>query len=129
MSSGILLDTTIVIQHLRLDQAVSDQLLSAESLYLPIIVLGELLHGAYRIPFPERQLEKIAIFMRAVTVLGITTATADQFGQISAELSTSGQPIPTNDVWIAAVAREHQLPLATQDAHFERVSGLKLLSW
>lgn len=129
MSSGILLDTTIVIQHLRRDQAVSDHLLTAEALYLPIIVLGELLHGAYRIPFPERQLEKIATFMRAVTVLGITTATADQLGQISAELSTSGQPIPTNDVWIAAVAREHQLPLAAQDAHFARVAGLQLLTW
>jgi predicted nucleic acid-binding protein len=93
------------------------------------VVLGKLLCGAYRLPFPERQLEKIHTFLRAVTVLGIGTTTADQFGRINAELSGLGRNIPTNDVWVAALGREHQLPVATLDDHFSRVSGLTVVRW
>ncbi len=64
-----------------------------------------------------------------MTVLAITARTAEIFGQISAELALAGTPIPTNDVWVAALAREHALPVATDDAHFARVPGLTVLRW
>lgn len=62
-------------------------------------------------------------------MLGISTIRAEHFGRISAELSTAGQGILVNDIWIAALAREHQLPLATHDAHFNRVDGIRILQW
>jgi tRNA(fMet)-specific endonuclease VapC len=129
MTNGVLLDTSAVIPHLRRDDSITRKLAAADYLYLPIVVLGELLFGAYRLSFPERQIEKIQMFLRAVTVLGIGTNTADQFGRISADLSNRGQNIPTNDVWVAALGCEHQLPVATQDEHFSRVSGLTVLRW
>jgi predicted nucleic acid-binding protein len=44
-------------------------------------------------------------------------------------LSTEGKNIPTNDVWVAALAREHRLPLAAQDEHFSRVPDLNIVRW
>ena len=129
MSSSLLLDTSAVISHLRLNDSVTERLTAADFLFLPVIALGELLHGAYRLPFPERQLQKIRTFLRAVTVLGVSTLTAEHFGKISAELSVTGQTIPVNDIWIAALAREYQLPVATHDAHFSRVDGISVLRW
>jgi predicted nucleic acid-binding protein len=56
-------------------------------------------------------------------------STADQYGRVQAELARSGTPIPQNDAWIAALARQHHLPIATRDAHFSRVAGLTALPW
>jgi tRNA(fMet)-specific endonuclease VapC len=55
--------------------------------------------------------------------------TTEMYGQVKAELARLGTPIPDNDLWIAAVARQHNLPLATRDAHFTQVPGLKTLAW
>ena len=44
-------------------------------------------------------------------------------------LAKAGTPIPDNDIWIAALAFEHHLPLAARDAHFDRISGLQVLKW
>jgi tRNA(fMet)-specific endonuclease VapC len=129
MSSSLLLDTSAIIPHLRSDAAVTEKLNAADFLYTPVVVVGELYHGAYRLAFPQRQLEKINMFLKTVIVLGISLVTADQFGQISARLKTLGNNIPTNDVWVAALAREHQLPLAARDDHFERVEGITLVEW
>jgi tRNA(fMet)-specific endonuclease VapC len=129
MSSSLLLDTSAVISHLRPNDSVTEKLTAADFLFLPVIALGELLHGAYRLSFPERQLQKIRTFLRAVTVLGVSTLTAEHFGKISAELSVTGQMIPANDIWIAALAREYQLPVATHDVHFTRVDGISVLRW
>jgi len=51
------------------------------------------------------------------------------YGQIKAELAQAGTPIPDNDIWIAALTREYQLPLVTRDQHFNLVSGMQTLDW
>ena len=45
------------------------------------------------------------------------------------ELRRRGTPIPENDVWIAALARQHDLPVVTRDEHFDQVSGLDRRAW
>jgi tRNA(fMet)-specific endonuclease VapC len=97
---------------------VSEALEAAEALFLPAVVLGELYHGAFHGSQREKELRLIGELLPAVTVLGITAVTAEHFGQISAELARAGTPIPTNDIWVASLAREHCLPVATGDAHF-----------
>jgi len=121
MSRSLLLDTSAVIPHLRREEAVTRLFDSADYLYLPIIALGELFHGAWRLPFPKNQLEKIHTLQKAVIVLGLGTETADHFGQITAHLRVEGRTIPTNDAWIAALAREYRLPLVAEDEHFSWV--------
>ena len=56
-------------------------------------------------------------------------ATAEHYGRIRAQLAQAGTPIPENDIWIAALALEHQLPLSARDVHFDRVTGLQVLKW
>lgn len=40
-----------------------------------------------------------------------------------------GRPIPLHDIWIAAVALQHDLVLASRDGHFDEVDGLKRETW
>lgn len=129
MINSFVLDTSVVVSHLRRNEKVTSKMKAADFLYLPIISLGELLFGAHILPFKEAQLEKIDTLLKAVTVLGLTHSTATEFGKISVELRVAGKNIPTNDIWIAAVAREHGLPLAAADEHFDRVTGLTVLQW
>lgn len=56
----------------------------------------------------------------------IEDITASYYGQIMANLDKSGKPIPTNDVWIAAMAMQHQLVLVTKDKHFNEIEGLEI---
>jgi len=45
------------------------------------------------------------------------------------ELKRSGRPIPGNDLWIAALARQHALPLLSRDRHFDLVPGVQRIGW
>jgi len=38
-------------------------------------------------------------------------------------------PIPENDVWIAAIARQHNLPIVSRDEHLRWVKGVTGISW
>jgi tRNA(fMet)-specific endonuclease VapC len=51
------------------------------------------------------------------------------YARIAQALETKGTPIPENDPWIAAVALECDMPLATRDDHFRRVETLDILWW
>jgi tRNA(fMet)-specific endonuclease VapC len=96
---------------------------------MPIIVLGELYTGAYRGSLRTKTLREIQSFLTMVSIFQPDEITADHYGQIQAELAKTGTPIPQNDVWIAALAREHRLPVATRDGHFTLVPGLTVLNW
>ena len=59
-------------------------------------------------------------------MLDVTFDTASLYGTIKANLRKKGKPIPENDIWIAAIAMQHDLTLLTRDRHFEAVDGLRL---
>jgi tRNA(fMet)-specific endonuclease VapC len=54
--------------------------------------------------------------------------TLDTYAMLMRQLRKQGTPIPTNDIWIAALVLRHGLPLATRDRHFERLPQIPLLS-
>jgi len=62
-------------------------------------------------------------------VLEITQRTASWYADIRSELRRIGKPIPANDAWIAALGREHNLPVLSRDQHFDHVPGLRRLTW
>jgi len=128
--NGVLLDTTIVVNHFRAtNTALKAHLQAGGNVYLPLTVLGELLAGAGRVTRREKALHQINTFLLLASLLLPDETTATNYGDIHAELAKAGTPIPQNDIWIAAQAREHQLPLATHDAHFAQVPGLTVLDW
>jgi tRNA(fMet)-specific endonuclease VapC len=127
-SGDVLLDTSVVIPFFKGDQAIGGNL-AGTTIYLPQIVLGELYCGAHLSSNPAKTHGEIQNFLAAVTVLSSGVATAKHYGQIRAALARAGTPIPENDIWIAALAVEHGLPLAARDAHFQKIAGLQILKW
>jgi tRNA(fMet)-specific endonuclease VapC len=63
------------------------------------------------------------------TVLKVDQYTAEIYAQIRFELKQKGRPLPDNDIWIAALARQHNLSLVTRDSHFNVVDGIQRMSW
>jgi tRNA(fMet)-specific endonuclease VapC len=124
-----LLDTSVVVRHFRDGNALASHLAAFEELYLPQPALAELYAGAFRSARPEKNLQQIELFLEAVDVLSPNESTPELYGRISAQLAQAGTPIPQNDIWIAAIALQSGLPLATCDSHFSRVAGLQLLRW
>jgi tRNA(fMet)-specific endonuclease VapC len=126
---SILLDTTIVIDHLRGNSpGLAENFEETAILYLPVTALGELIYGAHKSAFTTKGLAQIEDFLQLCAILGVGERTARHYGRLSAELALIGKPIPQNDLWIAAIAIEHNLPLATHDQHFSFVPGLTLLN-
>ena len=103
--------------------------MSSRASYLPQPALAELYAGAYRSAVPVKNLAIIQRFLDAVDVILADEETPQQYGRNSAQLHKDGSPIPQNDIWIASIAIQSGLPLATLDSHFARVNGLAILCW
>jgi tRNA(fMet)-specific endonuclease VapC len=124
----VLLDTNAYVRFLRGDEKVIAYLAQADNVYMSVFVLGELYAG-FKAGGKEKDYRQILerfLLKPTVTVLEATTETADIFGLIAASLKKSGNPIPVNDVWIAAHALETGSILVTYDDHFARIPGLRL---
>lgn len=128
---GFLFDTNILIASLRGEEDVSRRLaaLSPESLFVPAIALGELYFGTRKSARPVENLARFQEFAANSNVLPCDEATARTYGSVRDALRQRGRPIPENDIWIAAVALQHELVLASRDSHFENVEGLRLERW
>ena len=124
---AVLLDTNAYVRFLAGDERVLDSLARAGRVYVSVFVLGELLAG-FRLGTkekPNRQLLERFLAKPGVEVLDATRETAEYFGLIKSALKKAGQPIPLNDVWIAAQALETGSVLMTYDSHFAVVPGLR----
>jgi tRNA(fMet)-specific endonuclease VapC len=124
-----LLDTNIVIDLLRGKAEIAKGIESANEVFLPIFALGELYFGAQNSQRPLEQKALINQFLKFVTVLNTGQQTAVLYGQIKSQLKKDGKPIPENDIWIAALAKEYGIILVTRDTHFGAVTGLEKINW
>ncbi len=128
-ANGILLDTSAVVAHLRGRIDILALAASGEPLFLPLVALGELYKGAEKSARPARNRQIVDDFLQMAALLYPDTATAEAYARAAVVLEAKGEVIPENDLWIAAVAIECDMPLATRDAHFDRVEGLTVLHW
>ena len=101
---------------------------TAARLYLPLIVLGELRAGFAVGTRQEINAAGLLQFLNSprVGVLLPDEQTTHHYAQIYLQLRKQGTPIPTNDIWIAALAIQHQLVLCTSDTHFLHIAQLPL---
>jgi tRNA(fMet)-specific endonuclease VapC len=129
MNGSVLLDTNIIIALFANDVAVTQSLSSAPQVFVPSIVLGELHYGALYSGNPRKNTERVLEFAQNITVLNCDDRTAQVYASIKHALRRKGSPIPENDIWIAAIAVQYTLALATRDAHFDVVDGVSLLKW
>lgn len=120
----LLLDTDIVIASFRRDPGAEQALYEAERLLIPVVVIGELIAGALQGWQTEREMARIDALLANGEVLDCDLETAHHYGEVRTHLRRKGRPIPENDIWIAALARQHDVPVASRDAHYDAVPGL-----
>ena len=126
--NSVLLDTNIVVAHFR-NPGRHDEVFNRHQLFLPCVVVAELYAGALRSQEPAKNRELIDTFLASTEVLPCDLTTARRYAAIWNELATKGCPIPQNDIWIAALAIQHELTLVTGDNHFNRIDGLLATTW
>jgi tRNA(fMet)-specific endonuclease VapC len=129
MSGKYLLDTNIVIALFAADDSVQKHIAAAKEIFIPAVVIGELFFGAFKSTHTEENISRIEKFAFFNTVLSSGAVTGKGYGRIKNLLKKKGSPIPENDIWIAAVAIEHDLTLVTRDEHFTNIDGLRRKSW
>jgi tRNA(fMet)-specific endonuclease VapC len=98
-------------------------------LALPAIVLGEYMYGIQQSRLRTSYEAWMMTSLPSFDILPVVRETASRYCQVRLELKASGQPIPTNDLWIAALARQHKARLVTRDTHFRVVRGLQIVTW
>jgi tRNA(fMet)-specific endonuclease VapC len=101
----------------------------AESIELPVIVLGEYRFGIAQSRRRAEYEQWLRELIAATRVLPVDDETSAHYARVRAKLKSAGRPIPTNDVWIAALCRQHRMPVMSRDQHFDAVPNLKRIGW
>ena len=113
-----LLDTNIAILFLNKDPDIVRKIYNKFNISISTITIGELHYGFSISKYRESNLLALSNFLEDIDILSIDHSVAYRYSSILVKLKTLGKPIPSNDVWIAAVAQEHKLILVTRDKHF-----------
>jgi len=129
MNGRFLTDTNIIIALFALDLAVQRRLKAAEEVFLASPVLGELYFGARKSNRVLENVARIDQLAQRSSILHCDLETAKWYGIIKNELRTKGRPIPENDIWMAAIAFQHELILVTRDSHFDAIDDLHVQRW
>ena len=100
-----------------------------ELICISAVTSGEILYGVAKRPEAKKLRATVDELLSAIETLPWTSATAQRYGTIRAELERRGRPLGALDLMIAAHAMEHDAVLATSDRAFRLVSALKVEDW
>ena len=122
----IVIDTCTYSDALRGLPYAVEALNGATQVIITRIVVAELLAGFQRGNQSQKNTKQLHEFLARPSVLlvSITLQTSEFFAHILNLLHKAGQPIPTNDIWIAACALEHGARVISNDKHFKKIPGL-----
>ena len=109
--------------------AIEAPLRAADRLVVPSVVLGEYYFGIRQSRHRSRYQEWLARYLPLIEIAAVNAATADTYADIRLELKRLGAPIPSNDAWIAALARQHGLSVLSNDRHFDVVEGVRRIAF
>ena len=117
----ILLDTNRYRDFCEGSKEALDVLQRARRVYLPFVVLAELRAGFLCGTLARQNEKSLTVFLNSprVRVLLADEETTHHFARVFAQLRLQGTPIPVNDIWIAALAVQHDLLLFSRDRHFD----------
>lgn len=125
----MILDTNALSAAADDDRGVAAVLARADQVAIPVIVLGEYRHGIAQSRNRTSYDNWLTGLLHDCIVLDIIEPTTHYYAEITLELNRKGKPIPTNDLWIAALCRQHALPLLSRDRHFDWVEGNRRVEW
>jgi tRNA(fMet)-specific endonuclease VapC len=126
MEIRVALDANRLTDLFRGDVELAKWLGVCDEVWIPLFVLAEIkagFHGGTQRNRNEVSLRKL-LSKATVQILLPGTETAEQYARLFVQLQRAGTPIPNNDLWIAALALEHNLLLVTRDRHFEHIPQL-----
>lgn len=127
-----LIDTDILIYSLKGKEEVLENFKRKRNnpKSMSVITYGELIHGAKKSKYEEKNLANVRRLIEIFPVIDITPAIMETFGEIKAKLEKSGTVIADMDLLIASTALSRNLVLATNNIkHFDRIEGLELENW
>lgn len=125
----MILDTNAVSSLFRGDRSLEKLLADDDRHQLPVIVVGEYAFGLRRSRGHRRLQELLDELVKESDILEIDLGTTNFYADIRGELHQRGEPIPENDLWIAALCLQHRQPLVSRDLHFDRVPKLERSVW
>jgi tRNA(fMet)-specific endonuclease VapC len=125
----VILDTNAVSAILAADPRIEATLGPSDRHHLPVVVIGEYQfgmlgsrhHRTLQSGFERLEIQSI--------VLPCDRQIADNYAAVRQELKVKGRPIPEDDLWIAALARQHSLVIVIQDPHFDVVDVIRRIGW
>lgn len=125
----MILDTNALSAIAEGDRAAAHEFAKAERVAVPVIVLGEYLYGIAQSRRKDEYVQWLEDFFLVSKVLDVNHDTAVEYAAIRDQLRKAGSPIPSNDLWIAALCRQHAMPLLSRDRHFDLVHGVQRIAW
>ena len=125
----MIMDTNALSAWLDGDPGIESRLASAPLLVMSVIVIGEYRFGISFSKYRAEYERRVSLIEEDFPMLGAGGETAVHYAAIRKELKEAGTPIPWHDLWIAAQAREHSMPVLSRDSHFDFVRGLTRIAW
>lgn len=125
----LVVDTNAVIAYREGLPTVCNRIDESDILFLPVVVLGELLYGAINSSKPRKNEYEINIFSANSVLVSIDEAIAICYAKVRLKLKKTGCPIPENDIWVAATRLHLEAPLLSKDCHFDNISGMNVINW
>jgi tRNA(fMet)-specific endonuclease VapC len=126
---GVILDTNALSAFAEGDPAIEPLIRQAAQIEVPAIVLGEYRFGIAQSRERKSYERWLENYLSGFRVLDVTEQTSRRYAELRLELKKAGRPIPSNDLWIAALARQHLLKVMSRDEHFDAVSGIERIAW
>ncbi len=126
---SLVIDTNAYSYYNNKDTRIRKIVVNAKHIFLPLVVIGELKAGfLLGNKFAKNMVELDSFLsMNNLEILYPNLITTDIYADLFKQLRKKGSPIPTNDIWIAALALQHSASLVTLDKHFGFVDGLELI--
>lgn len=125
----MILDTNALSAVVDGDARIEPQIRNARLVAIPVVVLGEYRFGVLQSKRRSRYEAWLREYLSLYRILGVDEETSGFYAELRLELKRAGTPIPSNDIWIAALCRQHSLAVLSRDRHFDLVGGLRRVGW
>jgi tRNA(fMet)-specific endonuclease VapC len=126
---GLILDTNALSAIAEGERKAVKEFVRADEAAIPVIVLGEYRFGISHSRHKHEYERWLADLVTVCMVFEVNEETTVSYAVLRSELKKAGTPIPSNDVWIAALCRQHAASILSRDRHFDLVSGIQRVTW
>jgi tRNA(fMet)-specific endonuclease VapC len=126
---GLIIDTNALSAIIDGDPTIKSIVQRAPTVEVSVITLGEYRFGLLRSSRPAPGERWLRDFLHLYKIIDVDKETSLHYSEVRFALKRGGTPIPLNDLWIAAQARQYDLSILSRDKHFDLVEGVRRITW